>query len=644
MPQILQHRRGTTVELSTERGSIGEFWMDETKNTIVVMDGSTLGGHPLAKQNEIPTVPANINDLDDVTLTNSANGDLITYSNGDWINSTISNIITGTNVSLLNNDAGYITAAQIAGGTLTIDVNNTGDLTGSVYSDGGTLLVDAANSMIVGPIEAPSIVSASYIDAATGVNASGFGSSTPGNFINLGVNASSINVVTDIDMLTHNITNASNISANTVTGSLTGSVFSANSTLLVDGVNGSIPYSVISNVQVTESDLSVDWAGIVGTQIQTNGLPINTFTNGDLEVRGILSFNAGSADFANTSIQNFAPGNVYANSEQYLYITSKHAGGSATNVAFTYDTGISNVKQTFYGKTEFGNNGQAPVVDFSGVLIQGFTGFSTLTDDISIDAGGAAAITLSANSAGISIGSGDGVNINNTGAGTINIGHSTNQTNFAGTVDLSNADVVLGANTTVSGLDYSDISNTPTTLSGYGIVDAATSAQGALADTAVQPGNNAGIAYQYGYGAYDAVSLAGGDFSVNGTDMIVSLTASANAQGARIDISGVTTGGSAGVGLIYIMRRVNSDPWLVWNAFPVNGSDHHFSHSFVDFYNTDGSTFDINATDTVEYKLTNGTDNTNFVSYNTAAVDFELFWGFNFTATEVPLSYYLIQP
>jgi len=40
-------------------------------------------------------------------------------------------------------------------------------------------------------------------------------------------------------------------------------------------------------------------------------------------------------------------------------------------------------------------------------------------------------------------------------------------------------------------LIFSNISNTPTTLSGYGITDAATAAQGSLADTAIQPGNDA---------------------------------------------------------------------------------------------------------------------------------------------------------
>jgi len=75
MAQVLQHRRATTTELATETGTVGEFWMDETKNTVVVMDGTTAGGTPLAKYSEIPV-----------------------------------------NVSQLSNDAGYITSAAVFSG------------------------------------------------------------------------------------------------------------------------------------------------------------------------------------------------------------------------------------------------------------------------------------------------------------------------------------------------------------------------------------------------------------------------------------------------------------------------------------------------------------------------------------------------
>jgi hypothetical protein len=49
----LQLRRGTTSEHSTFTGLVGEVTIDTTKDTIVVHDGSTVGGIPLAKASEV---------------------------------------------------------------------------------------------------------------------------------------------------------------------------------------------------------------------------------------------------------------------------------------------------------------------------------------------------------------------------------------------------------------------------------------------------------------------------------------------------------------------------------------------------------------------------------------------------------------
>jgi hypothetical protein len=46
----MQLRRGTTSEHSTFTGLVGEITVDTTKDTIVVHDGSTVGGIPLAKE------------------------------------------------------------------------------------------------------------------------------------------------------------------------------------------------------------------------------------------------------------------------------------------------------------------------------------------------------------------------------------------------------------------------------------------------------------------------------------------------------------------------------------------------------------------------------------------------------------------
>jgi len=50
MATRVQRRRGTTVEHSTFTGAVGETTVDTTKDTVVVHDAVTAGGHPLAKE------------------------------------------------------------------------------------------------------------------------------------------------------------------------------------------------------------------------------------------------------------------------------------------------------------------------------------------------------------------------------------------------------------------------------------------------------------------------------------------------------------------------------------------------------------------------------------------------------------------
>jgi hypothetical protein len=50
MSKTLQFRRDSTGNLASQTGAAGEIFIDTTKNTVVVMDGSTPGGHPLELQ------------------------------------------------------------------------------------------------------------------------------------------------------------------------------------------------------------------------------------------------------------------------------------------------------------------------------------------------------------------------------------------------------------------------------------------------------------------------------------------------------------------------------------------------------------------------------------------------------------------
>lgn len=53
MARKLKPRRGTTAQNNAFTGEQGEITLDTTKNTIIVHDGSTLGGHPLPTTNDL---------------------------------------------------------------------------------------------------------------------------------------------------------------------------------------------------------------------------------------------------------------------------------------------------------------------------------------------------------------------------------------------------------------------------------------------------------------------------------------------------------------------------------------------------------------------------------------------------------------
>jgi inosine/xanthosine triphosphate pyrophosphatase family protein len=83
-------------------------------------------------------------------------------------------------------------------------------------------------------------------------------------------------------------------------GDLKGSVFADDSTLLVDSVNGTIPYTVLTGAPSALSEFSndLDYAGIIGITIQTNGLPVNTFLTGDLNAQ---NYNISNANLVNAT-------------------------------------------------------------------------------------------------------------------------------------------------------------------------------------------------------------------------------------------------------------------------------------------------------------------------------------------------------
>jgi len=86
MSTQIQRRRGTTSEHSSFTGAAGEITIDSTKNTVVVHDGSTQGGIPLAKESALAS---SVGALTDVTISSVGAGEILKYSGSEWVNNTL---------------------------------------------------------------------------------------------------------------------------------------------------------------------------------------------------------------------------------------------------------------------------------------------------------------------------------------------------------------------------------------------------------------------------------------------------------------------------------------------------------------------------------------------------------------------------
>lgn len=67
MATILQLRRGTTVQHSSFTGAVGEVTVDTTKDTVVVHDGTTAGGKPLATEAYVTSQIQTKDNSDEIT-------------------------------------------------------------------------------------------------------------------------------------------------------------------------------------------------------------------------------------------------------------------------------------------------------------------------------------------------------------------------------------------------------------------------------------------------------------------------------------------------------------------------------------------------------------------------------------------------
>ena len=176
MAKLLKLRRGTTSQHSSFTGAEGEVTVDTTKDTIVVHDGSTAGGTPLAKENGTVAVGTNVT----VTANNSTDETVYpVFVDG----ATGTQGIESDTGLTYNPSSGNLTI----GGELdaaTLDISGNADIDGTLEADAITVNGTALDSYI-GAIEVNSAVNSTtftttannstdetvypvFVDAATG--------------------------------------------------------------------------------------------------------------------------------------------------------------------------------------------------------------------------------------------------------------------------------------------------------------------------------------------------------------------------------------------------------------------------------------------------------------------------------------------
>ena len=199
MATQIQWRRGNTAQTATFTGAVAEITVDTDKKTLVVHDGSTSGGIPLAKESALTTIYA--------------------HANGAFDKANSSNVIAQAAFDKANQTAQLSFTTVSANGTsLVADANN----------DTLTITSAVANGVFVTANASTDALDIGLIDS--GVTASGYGDS--------------VSVPTFVVDTKGRLTSASNTSIRSGTTAQTGIVRLEDSVISTSTSNAATPSSV----------------------------------------------------------------------------------------------------------------------------------------------------------------------------------------------------------------------------------------------------------------------------------------------------------------------------------------------------------------------------------------------------------------
>jgi len=384
----LQLRKGNSLSHSTFTGALAEITVDTNKKTVVVHDGATAGGFPLALKTDISNISGNISSL---TTTSISEGNNLYFTNARVY----------SNVTQL----GYITSSSLTGYATTANLNlkaNITDLTTSNVTEGINLYFTntrvysnvvsigyATNSNValkanITDLNTSNITEGSnlyFTNARVYSNVTQLGyitsSSLSGYATNSQLNdyATNSNVALKAnvaDLNTSNITEGSNlyftnarvysnvtqlgyITSSSLTGYATNSQlndYATNSNVALKANVADLNTSNItegSNLYFTNAR-SREAISVAGAGSYNNSTGIITITGGVTSVNGqVGAVVLSTANIAESGNLYFTNARVYSNVTQLGYITSSSLTGYATN------SQLSSYATTSYVSNEVAN-------------------------------------------------------------------------------------------------------------------------------------------------------------------------------------------------------------------------------------------------------------------------------------------------
>lgn len=163
MAKLVQRRRGTTAEHSAFTGAVGEITHNTTKHTLVIHDGTTAGGHELARKDLSNVSLVNLIGITELKTSDGSDGQVlttdgsgnVTFRTVDVASAAVGGDLTGTvsNAQIGSNKVG-ITELNVTDGTngQVLTTNGSGTLsfasTGAI-TVGGDLSGTTSNAQIV---------------------------------------------------------------------------------------------------------------------------------------------------------------------------------------------------------------------------------------------------------------------------------------------------------------------------------------------------------------------------------------------------------------------------------------------------------------------------------------------------------------